>query len=342
MLSGVSLIYGGAVNDATNVFTGGFIPALTGILPDHNTEQLNLLNDEGFSSYRTERTIVPKSGTTEFVIFIRADQFEEGWWVQDCAQQIIVRNPDRISAKDSAKCIGQFNLEKQDAICLKDPGIRVDLDARRRVCLDYQNGDKASASSTHEVRGAQESNTGHGEGSLNEVRDEVGEKPSKLSDANLYYFKPKRVKYKSWTPTALALFRELSLAVVAGTHIEEEANTKPDLTSIDCSGAKTDSGDIDFDKAENGKITCNVVGTNLDKVQLIKLRNSNPQDTATASGSLSSDFKKVTFLADDLGALNGKLYKANPLSKDGVETEGKATLNLKGPDVPILPKGQET
>jgi hypothetical protein len=58
------------VKSAASVFSG-FIPALTGVWTDHNTEQLNLLNDEGFSSYRTERTIVPKSGTTEFVISVR-------------------------------------------------------------------------------------------------------------------------------------------------------------------------------------------------------------------------------------------------------------------------------
>jgi hypothetical protein len=111
------------VKDAANVFSGGFIPALTGVWTDHNTEQLNLLNDEGFSSYRTERTIVPKSGTTEFVIFIRSDQFKEGWWTQKCAEQVVIRNPNGLSEKQTAKYLGEFNNAEPNPQVL--PGGRV-------------------------------------------------------------------------------------------------------------------------------------------------------------------------------------------------------------------------
>src|SRR5271154_5922428 len=93
--------------------SSGFLTALIGVWTDHSTEQLNLLNDEGFSSYRTERTVVPKSGTAEFVIFVRSDQFEQGWWVQDCAEKIIIKNPQALNSmnsKGSASCLGQFNI----------------------------------------------------------------------------------------------------------------------------------------------------------------------------------------------------------------------------------------
>jgi hypothetical protein len=121
ILSSASLVYGSAVKDAANVYSAGFLNALTGVWTDHGTDQLNLLNDEGFSSYRTERTVVPKSGTAEFVMFIRSDQFQEGWWAQHCAENIVIENPDRVSqtsARQSAKCVGQLNLESPDPKCL--------------------------------------------------------------------------------------------------------------------------------------------------------------------------------------------------------------------------------
>jgi hypothetical protein len=121
LLSGVSLVYGSAWKDAANVYSGGFMTALNGVLPDHNTEHLNLLNDEGFSSYRTERTVVPKSGTAEFVIFIPSKQFDEGWWVQDCAHQTVIKKWPKLEGKDEAYCVGQFNNPIPDPKCTAPP-----------------------------------------------------------------------------------------------------------------------------------------------------------------------------------------------------------------------------
>jgi hypothetical protein len=374
VLSSTSLVYGSSVKEAANVFSGGFIPAFKGVWTDHSTEQLNLLNDEGFSSYRTERTIVPKSGTAEFVIFVRADQFEEGWWTQPCAEQIVVRNPDEwteskqvndkgASERQTAKCVGQFNLEKQDPKCRKDPGTRLDLESRRHVCIDYYRHRKAvpvtdttvsqnpsdeqispptdggnqASSANHSVVAIHGTNcNGAQEGSLRCV-------DSTPLNSDLVYFNPEPKSYKSWSPTAVALFRELSLAVVAGTHIEEESETKPTLTKIEC--PKTDAGDLDFDKAEKGSLSCTLSGTNLDKVQTVKLRNSdNPSETASGIVSPGADSKSATvsFPLDQLGALKGKLYKAYIVSKDGVEYGGDLTLNLaqtsSGNPIPFLPK----
>jgi len=332
ILSSSSLVYGSAVKDAANVYSAGFLNALTGVWTDHGTDQLNLLNDEGFSSYRTERTVVPKSGTAEFVIFIRSDQYQEGWWVQDCAENIVIKNPDQvsqISSRQSAKCIGQMNLQSPDPKCLASAEISVDLEAARRVCLHFYK-DAANRS-------------------LDVCSDSDNTCEPKLIDmgtdkdikGDFAYFKPNSVRYKKWSPRAVALFRELSLAVIAGTHIEEEANTTPSLTKIDC-GPPDGKGDVDFDKAENNTIKCTLTGTNLDSVHTVKLQNAaDLTDKTTAIGDVSTttsgNSKSTTavFTLDALGKLPGKSYKVSTVTKDGVETPWNLFVNLSGE--PYLP-----
>jgi hypothetical protein len=319
LLSGVSLVYSSAWKDAANVYSGGFMTALNGVLPDHNTEHLNLLNDEGFSSYRTERTVVPKSGTAEFVIFIPSKQFEEGWWVQDCAHQTIIKktvnekdsktdekkgvNTDakkdaKTDGKEEAHCVGQFNSPSPDPRCKAAPNIGVDVAAARLVCLDYYKDNAAL---------------------------------HKVDDAEMYYFEPKAVDYKEWSPNALALFRELSLSAIAGTHIQEEKDIKPSLTKVDC--PVDDKGDLKFDSAQSGSISCTLTGTNLDKVQKLKLRNAQDatdNKTADAAVSTSGDSKtaKALLQLDQVGPLNAKAYKVYTVTKDGVEDGGTQILHL--------------
>jgi hypothetical protein len=162
------------------------------------------------------------------------------------------------------------------------------------VCLDYYRKLKTSKSGAA-------AGTGDLEGSLHEVtKADI--------DSDLVYFKPEKVSYKHRSPTALAIFRELALAVVAGTHIQEDADAKPTLTKIDC--PKSDKGDVDFDKAENGMIVCALTGANLNKIQSVRLRNSmDATDTKVASGSVSASGDartgKGSFPLDQLGQLRG-------------------------------------
>lgn len=332
VLSSASLVYGSAVKDAANVYSSGFLTALTGVWTDHGTDQLNLLNDEGFSSYRTERTVVPKSGTAEFVIFFRSDQFQEGWWVQGCAENIVIQNPNQVSqigARQSAKCVGQMNLQSPDAKCLADTEISVDLEAARRVCLHYY---KTPANRSVDACSGSDNTC---EPNLVDIGT------GKDVEGDFAYFKPTSVQYKKWSPRAIALFRELSLAVIAGTHIQEENNTKPSLTKIDC--PVDEKGDVDFDKAENGTISCTLSGTNLDQVQTLKLRNAtDATDTKTATGPVTtttsgtSKTSKVAFPLDTLGGLSAKSYKVYTVTKDGVEGGGDQQIHLASGQ-PYLP-----
>jgi hypothetical protein len=314
---------GPAVKQLSGVYSGGFTSALTAIFPDHNTEQLKLIDDEGFSNGRTDRTVVPKSGTVEFVIFISSKQYEEGWWTQDCAEEITIEDsspttpsPDPQPNADSkpdpkpdpqaaARCLGTYKLASPDPRCVESE-IGIDLDAARRVCRSRHPDDSYP------------------------VITEAGK-------ASLKSFKPRVKPYRHWSQQAQAIFRELSLAVVAGTHVTEDNDTKPALTKLDC--PVDDKGNVKFDSATNGTLACTVTGTNLDKVAQLKLRNSqDAADTAVGEGTVStsgdSKTAKASFDIGKLGALNAKAYKAYTVTGDGVEADSGQLLHLD--DAPYL------
>jgi hypothetical protein len=309
ILSATVPFTGPFVKQFSGVYNGGFTSALTTIFPDHNTEQLKLIDDEGFSNSRTDRTVVPKSGTAEFVIFVSSREFEEGWWTDDCAERIAIQNaPPKMSAKDQARCIGTFNLGSPNGKCVT-PEIGIDINAARRVCLAE-----------------------HKDASIVLPEDD---------NPGLAYFKPKSVGYRHWSPQALALFRELSLTVVAGTHVSEESDNTPALTKIDC--PVDEKGDVKLESAKDGSIACTLTGTNLDKVAQLKLRNSqDATDTTTADGSVgtSGDSKsaKASFAVDDLGALAGSAYKVYTVTSAGTEAGGAQLLHFD-PSTPVLSAG---
>ncbi len=342
ILSSASLVYGASVKDAANVYSAGFINALLGILPDHSTEQLNLLNDEGFSSYRTERTVVPKSGTAEFVIFVRSDQFEQGWWVQDCAEKIIIKNPQALNSTNSkraARCLGQYNLSPPDSQCLKTPEIGIDLDDARRVCAHVYNHTQDQS-----PRSGCSSDSDAGTAACTPQLVDIGNNDNDITGDSAY-FQPRTVHYEKWSPRAQAIFRELALAVVAGIHIQEQTAASPTLTKIDC--PVDSAGDVDFDKAENGNITCPLTGTGLDKVQSLTLKNEAQQtDPKTASGMLDTASKgnatnrNVSFTLDSLGGLPAKKYEGFMETTDGAApVDSHKTLNFGGnPYLPMTGK----
>jgi hypothetical protein len=335
ILSSASIVYGASVKDAANVYSAGFINALLGVLPDHSTDQLNLLNDEGFSSYRTERTVVPKSGTAEFVIFVRSDQFQQGWWVQDCAEKINIKSEktlQRDNPKASARCLGQLNLPNPDPRCLTNTttNIGVDLADARRVCAHEYNRSSKDGS----PRSGCSSDSDAGTAACEPQLVGIGTNDDITGDSA--YFQPRNVPYKNWSPRAQAIFRELALAVVAGIHIQEQTAASPALTKIDC--PMDSAGDVDFDKAENGNITCPLTGTSLDKLQSLTLKNAAQQtDPKTASGTLDPASKgnatnrNVSFTLDSLGNLPAKQYEVFMETADGgAPVDGHKTLNFSG------------
>lgn len=294
------------VKQFSGVYSGAAAGALTTIFPDHNTEQLKLIDDEGFSNSRTDRTVVPKSGTAEFVIFISTKEFEEGWWTQKCAENtVIVSGPTKpkLNTKGEVKCVGEFNRASPDSKCA-EAEIGIDLDQARRVCI--QEG------------------TGKTVAEVAPTEDEDG-KPE------LKYFSPTVTHYKDWSQKAVAIFRELSLAVVAGTHVQESSDSTPALTKLDC--PVDDRGDVKLDSAKDGTIGCTATGTNLDKAAQVKLRNyQDATDTKTADGTVStsgdSKSAKVSFQVDGLCELTATAYKVYTVTKDGVEGGGDQLLHL--------------
>lgn len=308
ILSSLATFTGPGVKQASGVVNGGLITALTTVLPDHNTEQLKLIDDEGFSNSRTDRTVVPKSGTAEFVIFVSSKEFEQGWWTQGCAQneliQITKSSLPPPSDAQIAACIGNLNGAKPDPRCVSAE-IGIDLGAAREVCRDALSKTGALV------------------------------KSSGLD--TLEYYKPKEVDYRRWSGRSLALFRELSLAVVAGTHVNESTNTTPSLTKIDC--PVDDKGDLKLDSAKT--LSCPLTGTNLDKVAQLKLRNAQDKtDAVTANGSVttttSGDSKSTSasFQTSDLQKLTATAYKVSLVTSAGVETESDQILHLNnGPSL---------
>jgi hypothetical protein len=286
------------VKQFSGVYSGAFAGALTTVFPDHNTDQLKLIDDEGFSNSRTDRTVVPKSGTAEFVIFISSKEFEEGWWAQDCAERIAIQSSAKPSTKDQVSCIGTFNQALPDPKCV-DAEIGIDINVARRVCLAEHKGDPTL--------------------------------PSDISNPGLTFFKPKNVGYRHWSQQALALFRELSFAVVAGTHVLEESDTAPTLTKIAC--PVDTQGNVNLGGQKDGPIGCTMTGTNLVKVTQLKLRNyQDATDTKTADGivTTSGDSKSATasFPVDKLCGLTASAYKVYTVTKDGVEGGGDQLLHF--------------
>jgi hypothetical protein len=307
IMSAMVPLTGPFVKQFSGVYSGAFAGALTTVFPDHNTEQLKLIDDEGFSNSRTDRTVVPKSGTAEFVIFISSREFEQGWWTQDCAERIAMQSS---STKRQAECIGTYNKALPDPKCL-DAEIGIDINAARRVCLAEHLGD-----------------------------------PTVQADDNnpeLKYFKPKSKDYRKWSQKAVAIFRELSLAVVAGTHVRESSDSTPALTKIDC--PIDDKGNVKLDSAKDGVIGCTLTGTNLDKVAQLKLRNYlDATDTKTADGTVStsgdSKSAKASFPVEKLCELTASAYKVYTVTKDGVEGGGDQLLHFDS-TTPLLFAGPD-
>jgi hypothetical protein len=311
ILSSVATFTGPGVKEAAGAVNGGLISALTTVFPDHNTEQLKLIDDEGFSNSRTDRTVVPKSGTAEFVIFVSSKEFGQGWWTQDCAQNEVIRvtkssQGQALPDGQIASCIGNLNRATPDPKCVSAE-IGIDLGAAREACRDALSKS----------------------GQLVDTTDSNGN--------TLKYYKPKSADYRRWSGRSLALFRELSLAVVAGTHVNEPTDTTASLTKIDC--PVDDKGDLKLDSAKT--LTCSLTGTNLDKMAQLKLRNAQDKtDTGTASASVttttSGDSKSTTvsFQTSDLQKLTASAYKVSMVTPAGVETETDQILHLNnGPSL---------
>ena len=69
----------GTFKDAMQVFTTAVVPQYGKLFPDHTIDQLNRLNDLGFSSSSAYKIVIPKNGTVPFVTFLPTKVFAENY-----------------------------------------------------------------------------------------------------------------------------------------------------------------------------------------------------------------------------------------------------------------------
>jgi hypothetical protein len=303
VMSAALPVAGGVFKDAVGVYNGGFLPGLKTTWTDHSVDQLNLLSDIGFSSSTNYKTVVPKSGSVMFVMFIPSKQFEEGWWTQKCAEHISL-----------LKQSPQFAWVTPSVYLSKRPeNVGVDLPAARELCRKYgtpaPNIQKSSAGGQQPDAQLQQSATANAD----EVTDVLSVTP---------------VHYQNWSPIALDIFQELAWAVVAGAHIQETSNQSA-ITQLNCPA--NDMGNILFNKTAT--VSCDITGEGLDKVATLRLRNAqDATDTDTADGpvTVSGDATKakVTFQISKLCGLNKPAYKVYTVTSTGVEAFANQTLHF--------------
>jgi ssDNA-binding Zn-finger/Zn-ribbon topoisomerase 1 len=139
ILSAVTPIYGDAVKNASAVYNSGFLGALTNVWKDSNTDQLNLLNDVGFSASKTDRTVVPKSGTAMFVIFVESKPLQQVWWAQPCAKALVLSKLGGTQAQTGV------DIEAAKAICLEEAEDTASVKSDSEGTINYIRNPKSVA-----------------------------------------------------------------------------------------------------------------------------------------------------------------------------------------------------
>jgi hypothetical protein len=324
ILSATALVYGGPVGDASSVYVSGFFPSLSKAWKDTSTDQLNLLNDTGFSSTSSSQVVVPKSGTVMFVTFIPSKQFEQAWWALPCAsrtfigqvvdanhRELIPLQPNEKVAGDENVAATGYDVEHALASCRIDPG--------KQNHWTYNPGSLLSkhASSSSPV---------------DRVTTETPDTNAHPQTESMF-LQGTRVPYSKWSGNALAIFQELSTAVVAGMHILDESALQSSILQLNCD-TDSETGKIKFPLSDKGQLSCNASGKNLDKVKSLRLRNAHdPADPSTADGNLNlsggdNSAASVIFSTDTLHKLNGADYTVMSVDKTGLETKTSLAVHL--------------
>ena len=80
ILSATAPVAGGpSFSDAVHVFTAAAIPGYTKIFSDLSTDQLNRLNDLGFSAASAYKIVIPKNGAVPMTTFLSSDIFAKNY-----------------------------------------------------------------------------------------------------------------------------------------------------------------------------------------------------------------------------------------------------------------------
>jgi hypothetical protein len=324
----VPLIGSMNLTNATAVFNGAFVPGLDKYWKDQTADQLNLLNDTGFSSQASSQTVVPISGTVMFVTFIPSKPFEEGWWTQPCVERIYLGTTDD-NGFVSNLAIGDYQPKSN----------------KQRNTSSQRNGGRGGLNEQTGVDVARalemcvlpddplprKRGNGKDDNTIAEVPNEGSESNQPHHTPNVDLFRNAYPRpYKNWFPNSFAIFRELSNVVVSGMHITEDSALAVSVSAVSCSTDET--GNLIFPKPEKETVSCPVTGKNLDKVAKLRLRDPKDSDTATAEGTVSvsgnSSSGTVSFQTAALHSLPLSAYSVFAVSSNGVEQKTSQTIHL--------------
>jgi hypothetical protein len=328
LMSAVIPAAGATYAVAAGVFNSGFLPGLSKAWPDYSNQQLNLLNDTGFSSTSNFKTTVPKSGSAMFVMFVPSKEFQEGWWTQPCVENLVVGvDANGKIQRAGSQPASEVNPDLAFAVCKNDLKA---VTSGRKVTPGITTGGTTTGGTT--VGGTTVGGTTTGGltvGGTTYGGATIGGIPS--DDPTIQYMAVKPVSYKKWPPISGAIFKALSFAVVAGVHIPEASETATVVSQITCPHDAV--GDLDLNHPTGDSLVCDLKGQNLNKIAIIRLRNSDPiTDPVIAEGSVTghgdSTVATLSLPLSQMGALMGKKYLVNMVDKDTVETGTSLVLNL--------------
>ena len=276
-------------------------PSVTSVdkyLRDQSGDQLDLLNDTGFSADATSPTSIPKSQSVVRVIFVPSSQFQEAWWTQPCVDHVTV------GSVTTGKIIpvGTTKPDNYNVASNREADQAAQACAAAAEVLKTQHPDRVLLSSE--------------------------------SNGPSVFVKARKVRYDKWSPNALAIFRDLSVSAVAGTHVVEESELQPSLTQIVC--PSDNAGDLSLPSSTDKTattISCQITGKNLYKfVSLVLRDHTDLTDTTTATGNVTvkggSDAGTVTFKVADLRALKGTAYDVYELISDAIEQPTTQVIHL--------------
>lgn len=295
------------------VYNGAFIPTLDKVWKDQTTEQLNLLNDIGFSSSSSAQTVVPKSSSVMFVTFVPAKPYTEGWWTLPCANLVYVGTTKPAGGKVVSGS--------------KIPGAGVNVGSALEICIEnLSNLEGYSQQKKKKWYSSKTSIDPSDSGSPLELKDRLCES-SDGADKCIDLFRIAHpVSYNKWSATTNAIFRELSAVAVSGIHVVMDRELAQSVSQLKC---PTDSnGNVTF--AQGDTLACTLTGKNLEKIAKIRLRNSrDPSDPAVVEGTVTvsgdSSNASVVFPVQGLRSLSAPDYTAFGVSASGLErTTGQA------------------
>ncbi len=311
MMEGVGMIGGAIVGlpqpsidqltQASGAYNAAWIPTFQKLFPDLTTNNLNNLNDLGFSAASSSRIVVPKAGAVPFVIFVPVAPLEQACWLQ----------------KGYTPTLDVLPKTACDAI------YNTDEDKSPSVVPDSTNpaGVKISAPVDWSRRW------------FNPVGwfEKANEKKWPMNS--------KKVGFKHWTPVQLTALQKHAYAVVAGSLIQQ-VNDTTSLRAITCGTPDSDGkvylATVVGDKATaKNPLNCSLTGSALDSMTNLRLEDATGTKIADAPVTPGADATtaKAIIAVADVPKLLVSTYELFSVDKTGAATDLKQSLSLVPPPI---------